>query len=133
MKKIMLVLLFVCSSVAIAQELPSVGDLGVDQKLGEIETSVDNLPDTLDPDLTPDETATQLFSYMKWLFQPSSASELLGETLAPIGLELYALVLLALTYVILWLTIRALVLTWRFFLFIVSWVIKLIELIPVFQ
>ena len=125
--------IFVMSFVSFGQELPDVEDLNVDTQIGEINSTVDSIPDTLDNELIPNETATQLFSYMKWMFNENTANELLGQTLAPLGIELFVLLLLAFTFTLLWLTIRMLVLTWRLILFIIGWIIKLIELIPFFE
>jgi len=133
-KLVGVLLIFIVSQVAIAQfEIPSVEDLSVDQEIGEINSTLDSIPDTLDNDLIPNETATQLFSYMKWLLSETSAQELAGETLAPILINLYVLLALAFTFAAIWLTIRILVLSWRLILFIIGWIIRLIELIPFFQ
>jgi hypothetical protein len=132
-KYIAVLLIFIVSQLALAQDIPSVEDLSVDQEFGGINSSLDSVPDRLDDDLIPTETATQLFSYIKWAFSDSSANELVGVTLAPILLNLYLLLLLAVTFTILWLTIRMLILGWRLILFIIGWIIRLIELIPFFQ
>lgn len=126
-------IIFMFSQIVIAQDIPSVQDLSVDQEIGEVNSTLDSIPDRLDDELIPNETATQLFSYMKWLFSETVAQELLGETLAPILLNLYLLLLLAFTFVTMWLTIRIFVLGWRLILWIVGWIIRLIELIPFFQ
>lgn len=132
-KYLCVLIIFLVSQLAIAQELPEIEDLSVDQEISEVNSTLDSIPDRLDDELIPTETATQLFSYMKWLFSENVAQELLGETLAPILLNLYLLLLIAITFVTLWLTIRILVLGWRLILFIIEWIIRFIELIPFFQ
>lgn len=132
-KSIWVLVIFLIANIAMAQELPTVQELNVDGTLGEINTTMETIPDALDDEIIPNETATQLFSYMKWMFSDTAANELLGQTLAPIGLELYALLVIAITFTLMWLTIRMLVLSWRLLLFIVGWIIKLVELIPIFQ
>ena len=129
---IMLVV-FLMASVAIAQDVPTVQDLNVDDELAEIDSTMSSIPDTLDDGIIPDETATQLFSYMKWLFSDTSANELLGATLAPILINFYVLLVIAFTFTAMWLTIRALVLAWRLVLFIIEWIIRILELIPFVQ
>jgi len=132
LRTILLILILISSAVISAQEIPGVTELGVDSEYSEAVGATDSLPDQLDDDVLTTETATQLFSYMKWLFSPTSARELVGETLAPILLNLYLLVLIAFTFTALWLTIQLIVWTWRLILFVVKWIIRIIELIPGF-
>jgi hypothetical protein len=94
---------------------------------------VNSMPDDLavqgGTELLPNESATQLFSYGRWLFSGSSATELLGETLAPIGINIYVyltiMVVLASAYV----TIRIATLIIRFVQYVVGWVLKVIPFI----
>ena len=113
-----------------AQEVPGIEDLNVDDTLADVQGTADSLPDELPDDVITTETATQLFGYVKWLFSDLSARELVGETLAPILLNLYVLLVIAITFTMLWITIRLAVFAWRFILFIIGWIIRLIELIP---
>lgn len=132
-KVILIILILISSQIAIGQEMPGVTDLNIDSEYAEAVSTTDSLPDALDDDVLQDETATQLFSYMKWLFSDNSAQELVGVTLAPILLNLYILLGLAFTFTALWLTIRFLVWTWRLILFVVKWIIRFLELIPFAQ
>lgn len=134
MARLFLVLsLLLFASSVLAQEVPTVQDLNIDSELAEINETVGDIPDVIDPEIIPAETATQLFSYMKWLFSDNSANELLGPTLAPLLINFYVLLTIAFFFTTIWLTIRALVLAWRFILFVVEWIIRFIELIPVIQ
>jgi hypothetical protein len=126
-------ILLIASQVVLSQEVPTVEDLNIDDVIGESQNTLDSIPNSLDDDLIPNETATQLFSYMKWFFSDTSARELAGDTLAPILINLYLYLFIAFTFATLWLTIRMLVLGWRLTLFIVGWIIRLLELIPFIQ
>lgn len=96
-------------------------------------TAVDNinaLPD--DPTfingvpLLPDDTATQLFSYLKWVFSSNSAREMLGETLAPIALPLWTLLLIYVVTYSISLTVFLVSVIRRFVAYIICVSLKLI-------
>jgi len=131
-KQLLLTLiLFVFAGTAFTQDIPQIEDLNIDSTLADTQTAFDNLPDQLDEELLPAETATQFFGYIKWIF--ANSDELVGATLAPILNSLYVILFTAFTFTTMWLTIRMLVLGWRLMLFIFEWVIRLLELIPFFQ
>jgi hypothetical protein len=90
---------------------------------------VNSLPDEINKgngqSLLADETATQMMSYAKWLFSPTSAQELLGATLAPIGINLFLLLTLLIFMAIAWTTIKIAVMIFKFVQWIVRWVLEI--------
>lgn len=95
---------------------------------------VNTLPDTLTTDgngtdLVQSESATQLFGYAKWMFSGTSARELLGETLAPIGLNLYGLLTLIIFMAIAWGTIRIALLIYRFVYYLVREILRVLPFV----
>lgn len=132
MRYLIVILILFASHMVFAQEVPGIEDINVNDTLAESQNTVDSLPDTLDPDLIPAETATQLFGYIKWIFSENSARELAGNTLAPIFINLYVYLVLGFSFAVIWLILMLAVFTWRFVLFIIRWIIRLIELIPGF-
>jgi hypothetical protein len=131
MRYLTLMVLFVVVGVSYAQlpEIPQIDDTGIDEQIGQANQLSEGIPD-IDPDLIPNETATSLFSYMKWMFSDTSAKELVGETLSPILINLYVWFLIAITFTTIWLIVRFVIFLWRFVLWVISWIIKLVELIP---
>lgn len=93
--------------------------------------NVNSLPDDLTQvngtSAVADETATQLFSYMRWMFSGASAREILGETLAPIGLNLYILLFMSVVLAAAWVTVRIVALLLRFVIFVIR---RIIDVIP---
>lgn len=127
-----ILIIFMMTQASFAQnEIPPMGDLNAIETLAESQAGVDSLPDTLDDKLIPQETATQLFAYMKWVF--ASSDELVGTTLAPILDDFYNLIFIIFSFVVMWLAIRLAILGWRIMLFILEWIIRLVELFPVLQ
>jgi len=119
------------SGLVMAQDIPDITDLNIDGTIADSTNALNELPEQINPEVLPAETATQFFGYIKWIF--ANSDELVGATLAPILNSLYLLVFTGFTFVTIWLTIRVLVLGWRITLFIIEWVIKILELIPFFQ
>jgi hypothetical protein len=71
--------------------------------------------------------ATQLFGYAKWLFSYNTARELLGNTFAPIGMNLFILLVIVVVIATIYLIVNFVVLLIRF----VLWLIRLIlQFIP---
>jgi hypothetical protein len=95
--------------------------------------NVNSLPDDLTSNngtsLVPNETGTQLMSYAKWMFSDRSARELLGNTLAPIGINLYILLTLIVFLSIAWATIRIALLIYRFVQYIVREILRLLPFV----
>lgn len=117
----------------LAQELPILPEELPIDVLGEIGNAEVNAPPDLSSVGLPEETGTQLFSYAKWLFYPSTAQELLGETLAPIAINLYVYLGIVIALAIIGAAIKTATLALKFLLFIADWIRKLIELIPIIQ
>lgn len=95
--------------------------------------NVNQLPEDLTSNngtsLIQNESATQLMSYAKWMFSDVSARELLGETLAPIGINLYLLLTLIVFLTIAWATLRIATLIFRFVLFIVREILRILPFV----
>lgn len=91
---------------------------------------INSLPDNLTyfngTQYLPDETATQMIGYAKWLFSPTTANELLGETLAPIGINLFLLLTILVLLMITWAIVRVVVLILRFVRYVARWILDLI-------
>lgn len=94
---------------------------------------VNSLPDDLTSDngtsLIQNESATQLMAYTKWLFSDQSARELLGETLAPIGINLYLLLRLVIFMSIAWAAIRIATLIYRFVQYLVREILRVLPFV----
>jgi hypothetical protein len=118
--------LFISISIAYAQEIP------MDQ-LDDFQDVDVTTPDDLSGVELPNETGTQLFSYAKWLFSPNSAREILGETLAPLAVDIFSYLGILISLAIIWAGIKVAVLAIKFLLFIADWIRKIIELIPFIQ
>lgn len=94
---------------------------------------VNSLPDDLSKDysgtsVVPDETATQLMGFAKWLFSGTSANELLGATLAPIGINLFRLLGLMIALAIAYTTIKIAIIITRMVMSIIGAVMKVIPM-----
>lgn len=91
---------------------------------------VNSLPDEINKgngqSLLADETATQMMSYAKWLFSPTSAQELLGNNLYPVGINLFLLLTMLIFLAIAWTTIKIAVMIFRFVQWIVRWILEII-------
>lgn len=92
--------------------------------------NVNSLPDDISKGngqaLFNEETATQIFGYAKWLFSTTSANELLGETLAPIGINLFALLTLVIFMAIAWTFLRIAVFIFRLVQYVARWIAEII-------
>lgn len=74
--------------------------------------------------------AIQMFGYIKWLLSPASIQELMGKTLAPLGVNVFVVFVITITMAGLYIAINMIVLIVRGVMWVYSWIIKLIELIP---
>lgn len=95
--------------------------------------NVNSLPDDLSrpngTSLIPDETATQLFGFAKWLFSDAAARELLGDTLAPIGINLYILLSIVVVLAVVWVTLKIAVLIIRFVQYAAGWILRILPFV----
>ena len=97
--------------------------------VGFLQTAVANVnaaPADLAGGYVPDETANQLFGYAKWMFSDASARELLGNSLAPIGMNVYILLGLTLFIGGAYASIRIGVLFIRFAQHLLRWIMEFI-------
>lgn len=107
----------------------------LDSQMATAAASQNNLPTDITrpqsgPALVPATSAVPLFSYVKWLFSYSTAQELMGETLAPLGVELFILLTISILLSGVYLVVNLIVLLIRFVVWIYSIIIKIIGLIP---
>lgn len=77
--------------------------------------------------LIVDETATQLFSYAKWLFSTTAANETLGPTLAPIGVNIFAILTMLVFLAIAWVTVKIFSLIFRFVMYAINWIVRIVR------
>lgn len=137
---LILVLLFV-SLATQAQDIPQVNipdfnaiaegnDFDLVAQMTDVLNQIQSLPDDIFEEVgIESETATQLFSYAKWLFSANSANELLGPTLAPIGIYLYTVLGATILLAISWAIIRIALLIFRFVYFIIREVLRVIPFV----
>ncbi len=74
----------------------------------------------------PNADAGPLFGYAKWLFSGNTAQELLGRTLAPIGLNLFVVFVLVATLTAIYFLINFIVLILKAIVWIINQILKLI-------
>lgn len=98
----------------------------LEQALGYLNNLPDNLTSDGNTQYLPSETATQIMGYAKWLFSPNTAQELLGTTLAPIGINLYILLSILVILAVSWAFIKIIILILRFVQYIARWILDLI-------
>ena len=122
----LIVVLLLSATSIFAQDIPI-------DVLGEIDGANVTAPPDLSSVGLPNETGLQLFSYAKWLFSPAATRELLGETLSPIALNLYAYLGIVIALAVIGASVKVATLALKFLLFIADWIRKIIELIPFIQ
>lgn len=84
--------------------------------------------------VVPDTSgAVQLFGYIKWLFSPTSAQETMGKTWAPFLINVYVIFVIVVTMTGIYILINLIVLMMKFTMWIYSWILKLVELVPFVQ
>jgi len=135
-----LMLLFVPIATQ-AQDLPFVdvpdvnsiaegNDFDLVEQMTEVLTQIQNLPSDIYTEVGIEtETATQLFGYAKWMFSNSSARELLGPTLAPIGIYLYTVLRVIVILAVSWASIRIALLIFRFVYFVIREILRVIPFV----
>lgn len=75
-------------------------------------------------------SAKPLFSYIKWLFSYNSAQELLGPTLAPLGMSLFIMMTIGILLAGIYLVVNLITLIIRFVIWILNLIWKMLQLIP---
>jgi hypothetical protein len=80
--------------------------------------------------VVPSADATPLFSYIKWLFSLNTAQELLGPTLAPLGIQLFIIMTIVILLAGLYLVVNLITIIIRFVIWILTLIWKLLQLIP---
>jgi hypothetical protein len=73
--------------------------------------------------------AKQVFGYVKWLFSPNSAQELLGRSLAPIGINVLAVFTMIVALTAIYIAINIIVYTVKFIIWVVNQIIKIYHMI----
>jgi len=97
-------------------------------QLNELPASVEDqvaLPDSPDPEM--------LWGYVKWLFSFDTAQELLGERMAWAGLALFHYLMIIVPLMSVYVVVNTITITIKFIKWVISLIIKLIELIPLAQ
>ena len=98
----------------------------LEDAVGYVNSLPDHITENEGIDYVPNETATTLFGYAKWLFSYNTAQELLGVSLAPMAVMLYYILGLVIILAIAWVTIKIVILILRFVQYIARWIIDLI-------
>lgn len=80
--------------------------------------------------VVPNAEAAPLFSYIKWLFSYNSAQELLGPTLAPLGVNMFVILTIVMLLFGIYLVVNLITLILRFVIWIMSIIWKVLQLIP---
>lgn len=92
--------------------------------------NVNQLPDEIrmsaGQNLVPRPDLTRLFGMAKWLFSLNTANELLGRTLAPIGVELYIIFFFVIILTSIWFLINLIVLIIKGVIWIINQILKII-------
>lgn len=70
--------------------------------------------------------AGQIAGYVKWLFSPASAQELLGRSLAPIGINVMAIFLMTVAMVAIYITINIVVFTIKMVVWSMNQILKIL-------
>ncbi len=68
----------------------------------------------------------QIAGYVKWLFSANSAQELLGKTLAPIGINVLVIFVMTVAMVAIYIAINIVVFTIKMIVWLVNQILKLI-------
>lgn len=96
--------------------------------------NVNQLPDDItrqdNMSLIPNSNPAEVFSYAKWLFSYSSAEELMGRTLAPVGMSLFVLFTIMVSNVIVQMIIRIVTPILKIVVWIIFRIIDVIKLLP---
>jgi hypothetical protein len=80
--------------------------------------------------VVPSSDAAPLFAYIKWLFSLNTAQELLGRKMAPVAINLFIVMVIVITLTGVYLAINLITLLIRFAVWVLTIVIKIIDLIP---
>lgn len=93
----------------------------------DISRPVNNQSIVQDVDLRP------LFGLVKWLFSANAAQELLGPTLAPLGLSIFTLFMITVIMIGVYLLVFVITIGIRFYWWVTNNILRMIEAIPVFE
>src|SRR5688572_17525776 len=92
--------------------------------------NVNQLPDEIrrpgGQSLIPSPDVSQLFAWAKWLFSANTAQELLGETLAPIGITLFIVMNFVVILTAIYFLINLIVLIIKGVIWIINQILKII-------
>lgn len=92
--------------------------------------NVNRLPDEIrrpgGQNLIPSPDVSQLFAWAKWLFSLSTAQELLGQTLAPIGISLFIVMNFVIILTAIYFLINLIVLIVKAVIWIINQILKII-------
>lgn len=92
--------------------------------------NVNRLPDEIrrpgGQSLIPSADVSQLFAWAKWLFSLNTAQELLGQTLAPIGVNLFLVMSFVIILTAIYFVINLIVLIIKGVIWIINQILKII-------
>jgi hypothetical protein len=92
--------------------------------------NVNRLPDEIrrpgGQSLIPSPDVSQLFAWAKWLFSLNTAQELLGQTLAPIGIELFIIMNFVVILTAIYFLINLIVLIIKGVIWIINQILKIV-------
>lgn len=92
--------------------------------------NVNRLPDEIrapgGQSIVPSANLAQLFAWAKWLFSLNTAQELLGKTLGPIGIELYAIFQIVVILTSIYYVINIIVLIIKAVIWVINQILKII-------
>lgn len=97
--------------------------------VAEVNTLPDDLSDVNGVNIVPDESATQLISYSKWLLSPATLNEIVSPKFSPIAVNVYILLMLYVVGFSTWLTVKMVTTLIKFVQYIVSWLLRIIPFV----
>jgi len=116
----------------------SVPDEELSNQMATQAANTNNLPDDISRPLNDQAVVqsvdlTPLFGFVKWLFSANTANELLGRTLAPLGLSIFTLFMITVVMIVIYILVFTIVTGIKFFWWVVNNILRMIEAIPIFQ
>ena len=93
--------------------------------LASIVEDLNSLPQEID-DGAPDETGSQLISYAKWVLIGNAIAEMVGNTLAPLGTNVYVLLILTVVTFGFFITMEGVVRLFNTVQWIIRWIIDFV-------
>lgn len=97
---------------------------------------INTLPDNIEApqgvNIVPTVDLSQLFAFVKWLFSPATADELLWVDLAPIGVRLFRLFLVVLSLTTVWFIINLITLIIKALIWLYKLIMQIVQTVTGF-